>query len=325
MATYLLFATAALILAFILDLIIGDPPRWPHLIRGFGWLIQKLEKALYSQNNKKLAGAELVVLTLVIGTGLPMMILVASWSLSPWVYLVVEALLCWQLLAVKSLRVESGLVGKALDSGDILKARHALSMIVGRDTADLDEEGILRATVETIAENSADGVTAPLFYLAFGGASLGCLFKATNTMDSMVGYKNERYQEFGSAAAHLDDVLNYIPARLCALLMVVASALTGLDSKQAWRIWRRDRHNHASPNSAQSESVMAGALGIRLAGPAVYKGITLDKPWIGDDLRSIVKKDVKTAQRLLLVTAILSLTIALCVRIVIWCLIYIVL
>lgn len=322
MATFLVFAAGALVLGFVLDLLVGDPAGWPHLIRGFGWLIGRFERLFYRNENKRVAGVLLVLATLLLTTGLPLLVLMGAWWVSPWVYLVVEGLLCWQLLAVRSLKVESRLVSRALEAGDLEGAREALAMIVGRDTAQLDEEAVVRATVETVAENSADGVCAPLFYIALGGAAAGCLYKATNTMDSMVGYKNERYERFGTAAARFDDVLNFLPARLCALLMVLASALVGLDWRGAWRIWRRDRRKHASPNSAQSESVMAGALGVRLAGPTAYGGTILEKPWIGDALRPLAIADVGRAHRLLFATAMLALAVGLVVRALLWCLVF---
>ena len=187
-------------------------------------------------------------------------------------------------------------------------------MIVGRDTQRLDDAGIARAAVETVAENASDGVAAPLLFILLGGGALGCLYKAVNTMDSMVGYKNERYRDFGRCAAEIDDVLNYIPARLCALTMIFASRLGGMDAGNAHRIWKRDRRNHASPNSAQTEAVMAGALRVRLAGDAVYKGVVTKKPYIGDDLRPIQAQDIRRAHKLLYITALLLLLAALIVR-----------
>lgn len=307
-------STAALAAGFLLDLLIGDPHGWPHLIRGFGRLIMVLEKLFYPMRNKRLGGTLLVVCIIIVCTGLPAAALCGAWQLSPWAYLALESLLCWQLLAVKSLRDESRAVYGALSQGNLPDARKAVSMIVGRDTAQLDETGVTRAAVETVAENTADGVAAPLLYIMLGGAALGCFCKAVNTMDSMVGYKNERYLDFGRFAARLDDVLNFIPARLCALVMIVAAWVTGLNAKGAYRIWRRDRRNHASPNSAQTEAVMAGALGIRLAGDAWYFGTLHKKPTIGDDVRSIEAKDICRAHWMLYATAVLLLLLALIFR-----------
>lgn len=304
----------ALCLGVLLDLIAGDPQGWPHLVRGMGRLISALERLLYPLPNRRLGGVILATTTAAVCALLPAGLLWGAWRLSPLLYLLLESLLCWQLLAVKSLRVESDRVYKALAAGDLPGARRAVSMIVGRDTQALDEAGVTRAAVETVAENTADGVAAPLFYLMLGGAPLGCLYKAVNTMDSMVGYRNERYLDFGRAAARLDDVLNFVPARLCALFMVFAAGLLGLDRKNAWRVWRRDRRNHASPNSAQTEAVMAGALGVRLAGNAYYFGRLHEKPYIGDALRPIGPEDIRRAHRLLYLTAALLLLTTLIVR-----------
>lgn len=311
---FIVLSTAALTAGFLLDLLIGDPHGWPHLIRGFGSLIAALEKLFYPMRNKRLGGVLLVVCALLVSTGLPAAALFGAWQLSPWAYLALESLLCWQLLAVKSLRDESHAVYDSLSQDNLPGARRAVSMIVGRDTAQLDEAGVARAAVETVAENTADGVAAPLFYMMLGGAALGCFCKAVNTMDSMIGYKNERYLDFGWFAARLDDVVNFIPARLCALAMVVAAWLTGLNAKGAYRVWRRDRRNHASPNSAQTEAVMAGALDVRLAGDAWYFCTLHKKPTIGDDVQPIEAADIRRAHRMLYATAILLLLLALIFR-----------
>ena len=194
-----------------------------------------------------------------------------------------------------------------LKEKDLPGARRAVSMIVGRDTAHLDEAGVTKAAVETVAENTSDGVIAPMFYLMIGGPAAGWIYKAVNTMDSMVGYKNERYRFFGTAAARLDDILNYLPSRLSALLMIAAGALLKLDARGAYRIWRRDRRNHASPNSAQTESVMAGALNLQLAGDAFYFGKLTKKKTIGDDIRRIAPEDIPRANRLMLTASVLGL------------------
>jgi adenosylcobinamide-phosphate synthase len=314
MACYLIYASAALCTGFVLDLAVGDPKGWPHLVRGMGALITRLERALYRYPNKRKSGVRLVVFTLLICTALPAAVLILSWYISPWLYFAVETILCWQVLSVKSLRAESESVAGALQKPDLDGARRALSMIVGRDTAALDEAGITRAAVETVAENTSDGVVAPLFYLMLGGAPLGCLYKAANTMDSMVGYKNERYLDFGRCAAKADDVLNFIPSRLAAILMIAAAGLCRLDAKNAATVWRRDRRNHASPNSAQTEAVTAGALRIRLAGDAYYFGELQEKPWIGDDLRPVEAEDIHRAHRLLYATAVLLLLLCLAER-----------
>lgn len=214
--------------------------------------------------------------------------------------------MCYQMLATKSLKSESMKVYEPLVKHDIEKARYAVSMIVGRDTQSLTEEGVTKAAVETIAENTADGIIAPMFYMAIGGAPLMFLYKGINTMDSMLGYKNDRYLNFGRYAAKLDDVVNFLPARISGWLMIAASYLCGLNGKKAYKIYVRDRFNHASPNSAQTEAVMAGALGVLLAGNAYYFGKLYEKPFIGDADRDIVPEDIKRANMLLYATAALG-------------------
>ncbi len=314
MGEWLFFSGLALVAGFVLDAFLGDPKGWPHLIRFFGGVISYLEKVLYPLGNKRLAGRLLVVFTLSICGGLPTLLLVLFWKISPWLFLLLESLFSWQVLAARSLYDESLPVYEALMEQDLPKARKALSFIVGRDTENLDAAAITRAAVETVAENTADGVAAPLFYLTLAGAPLACLYKAVNTLDSMVGYRNKRYEEFGSCAARLDDLANFIPARLCALVMIPASALAGLSARNAWRIWRRDRLKHASPNSAQTEAVMAGALGIELAGDAWYFGQLKRKPGIGDALRPIEAEDIRLAHRVLFITTLLLFLLSILLR-----------
>lgn len=310
----LLYSAIALASGFILDLILGDPKGWPHLIRAFGAVISALEKRLYPLKNKRLGGVLLVLFSVWICAGIPCILLYFALKLSPYAYCALETLFVWQLIAAKSLRVESRAVYDELKKGDIAAARRSVSMIVGRDTQNLDEAGVTRAAVETVAENASDGVAAPLLFITLGGAPLGCLYKAVNTMDSMVGYKNEKYIDFGRAAAKLDDVLNFIPSRLCALVMILAAKLCRMDSGGAYKIWRRDRKNHASPNSAQTEAVMAGALGVRLAGDAHYFGVLHKKPYIGDDRRPIEIDDILLSNRLLYATTLILFILALVFR-----------
>ena len=222
--------------------------------------------------------------------------------------------MCWQILATKSLKDESMKVYTALESGDLEKSRHAVSMIVGRDTARLDDTGVTRATVETVAENTSDGVVAPMLFLALGGAPLGFFYKAVNTMDSMLGYVEPPYKNIGLVPAKMDDAANFIPSRLSALLMIAAGFLLGFDAKNGWQIFRRDRFNHASPNSAQTESVCAGLLGVRLAGDAWYHGVLHQKKYIGDDTRDITHRDILLACRLLYMTAFLNLLLCVFVK-----------
>lgn len=311
---FILYSGMALIIGFLLDLLIGDPMGWPHIVRGFGALIAGLEKLLYPMKNKHLAGDILVVLVLFICTVIPVILVYFTYRWSPFAYLVLESLLCWQILAVKSLKVESRKVYTALEESDLEKARQEVSMIVGRDTESLDEAGVTRAAVETVAENASDGVGAPLFYMMLGGAALGCFYKAANTMDSMVGYQNERYLDFGRCAAKLDDVLNFIPARLSAWIMIFSAKLCGMDHRNAKRIYLRDRRNHASPNSAHTEAVMAGALGLRLAGDAWYFGKLHKKPYIGDETHPIEPKDILRSHRILYAMAVIFLLLALIER-----------
>ena len=197
----------------------------------------------------------------------------------------------------------------ALQSGDLEKSRYAVSMIVGRDTARLDDAGVTRAAVETVAENTSDGIVAPLIYLAIGGAPLGFFYKAVNTMDSMLGYVEPPYKNIGLIPAKADDVANFLPARISALFMLAAGWLLGMDGKNGWKIFRRDRFNHASPNSAQTESVCAGLLGLQLAGDAWYHGVLHKKKFIGDPLREIEHEDIPRACRLLYGTALLALAL----------------
>ena len=317
MKDWIFWNMMALLLGVVMDAVVGDPENLIHMVQLVGFVITLLEDAFYKHRyHRVFFGGLLVVLTLLICGGIPFLLLWLMWKLfHPLLYMLWAGVLCWQCLAAKSLRDQSDLVRTALEEHDLEKARKMVGRIVGRDTNALDEAGVARAAVETVAENTSDGVIAPLFYLAIGGPVLGCLFKAVNTMDSMIGYKNDKYIEFGRVAAKLDDVVNYIPARLAALEMILAAKLCGFDAKNAFRIWRRDRQNHASPNSAQTESVVAGALGVRLAGPAVYFGKTLDKPYIGDDQREVEPEDIRRTQRMMFTAAGVMLVLALAVMV----------
>lgn len=302
----------ALLIGFCLDLLLGDPHWAPHPVRAIGALIAGLEKGLRrlfpkSPAGELTGGVVLVLLTLAIPTGLTVLLLWACRLVSPWLALAVESLLSYQLLATKSLAAESRKVYDALKTGDLDKARYAVSMIVGRDTASLDEAGVARAAVETVAENASDGVIAPLIFLAIGGAPLGMFYKAANTMDSMVGYKNDKYLYFGRAAAKFDDILNFFPARIAGVLMCLGSTAAGYDGKNAWRVFKRDRKNHKSPNSAHTEAACAGALQLRLAGPNFYFGKLVEKPYIGDDQRPIEPLDILRSGRILYATAFFAL------------------
>lgn len=309
---------------FILDLLLGDPHFLWHPVRGIGKLIEWTEKLLRrslrireareaDKGKKRLAGVLLVGIVLFLSTGIPVLLLWGAWRIHPWLKTALECMMCYQLLAMKSLRVESMKVYDALKTGDLEQARRAVSMIVGRDTDRLDEEGVTRAAIETVAENTSDGVIAPLVYLLAFGAAGGFFYKAVNTMDSMVGYKNDKYCYLGTAAARLDDVLNFLPARLAAVMMIPAAGLLGLDAKKAAAVFVRDRYRHASPNSAQTEAVCAGALHIQLAGDAWYFGKQYHKPTIGDNDRPVEPEDIRRANRLLYVTSFLVLALGLLV------------
>lgn len=304
----------ALTLGFILDFVFGDPMWLYHPVCAIGNLIAFLEKKIRrifpdSEKGQLAGGCLEVVLVCLISFGIPLGILCGVYSFSSLAGLVLETFWCYQLLAAKSLKTESMRVYDALCHGTTADARLAVSMIVGRDTSELTDEGVTKAAVETIAENTSDGVIAPMFYMAVGGAPLMFLYKAINTMDSMLGYKNEKYLYFGRCAAKLDDAANFLPARISGWLMTAGAFFVGLSAKNAFHIFRRDRRKHASPNSAQTESVMAGALGVQLAGNACYFGKVYEKPFIGDRLRSIEPEDIKRANRLMYATGVLGLAV----------------
>ena len=304
----------ALILGFFLDLLIGDPHGFLHPVVLIGKLIDVTEKGMRkifpkTVRGENFAGAAIWLIVVIVSTALPALLLWLAYGVSRWLGLALETIMCAQILATKSLRQESMKVYQALQTGDLEKARHAVSMIVGRDTQRLDEAGVARAAVETVAENTSDGIIAPMLFLAIGGAPLGFFYKAVNTMDSMLGYVEMPYKNVGLVPAKMDDLFNFLPARISALLMLAAGALLGMDGKNGWKIFKRDRYNHASPNSAQTESVCAGLLGLRLAGDAWYHGVLHKKKYIGDPLREIEPEDIPKACRLLYATAFLGLVV----------------
>ena len=306
----------ALFGGFLLDLLVGDPHWMPHPIRLIGSVIAKCSKwnrAELKKGEQFWRGMAMTILVVCLTAVVAAAILVAGYWLHQFAGCIIEGIMTYQILATKCLKVESMKVYEALKKNNLEGARYAVSMIVGRDTQVLDDTGVAKAAVETVAENTSDGVIAPLIYLAIGGPILGFMYKAINTMDSMVGYKNDKYMYFGRCAAKLDDVVNYIPARISALLMIAVSFLPGkaYDGKGAWRIWRRDRRKHASPNSAQTEAVCAGSLGVQLAGDASYFGKIVKKPTIGDAHRPVEYEDIKRANGLLYRTAILCECLAL--------------
>ena len=319
MIKWLTLQTGALIVGFIIDFFVGDPHFIPHPVVAIGKLISLFDRKLRRGNSNPQdvsRGVITVISVALISTVIPALVLWGMWAIHPIAYFVVEAIACWQLIAARQLLREGRKVQRKLEAGDIEGARYAVSMIVGRDTDVLDDKGICRAAVETVAENTSDGVIAPLFYIILFGAAGGFFYKSINTMDSMLGYKNEKYLYFGRAAALTDDVVNFIPARISAVLMVLSAPLCGLSMKRAWKVFRRDRFKHASPNSAQTESVCAGALGVRLAGDAIYGGVLHKKEYIGDPVREIEPKDITRAGWLMYISSCILIIIGALLRLV---------
>ena len=328
MREYLILHTIALLTGILLDLLIGDPISLPHPVRAIGKLTAYLEKLLYREKkafSQVIRGALLFVLTVMITFLAASLIVYVSYRLGKVWFVISESVLTFYCLAAKNLKDESYKVYDRIRDHDVDGARKCLSMIVGRDTDALDEAGIIRAAVETVAENASDGVIAPLLYTAVGGPVLGMCYKAVNTMDSMIGYKNTRYEYFGKVAARADDLANLVPSRISAISMIAASYILGLftksyDAKRSVHIWIRDRYRQKSPNSGQTESVCAGALGVRLLGDAFYNGKIVRKPHIGDDLRPVEAEDIKRAVRLMYLTeavctvAVLSVALILIFR-----------
>ena len=307
---------------FLLDLMLGDPEWFPHPVVMMGRVIVRLEKVLRGSfsdtpEGRRRAG---MVLAAVLPAGtffIALLIIKIAGFIHPSLGYTAAGIWCWQALAMCCLKKESENVRRKLVSGTLAEARKAVGRIVGRDTGELSDAGVTRAAVETVAENFSDGEIAPLFYMLIGGAPLALAYKAVNTMDSMVGYKNEDYIDFGRAAAKLDDAANFLPSRLAAILLIAAAPLVGLDGKNAFRIWRCDRRKHASPNSAQTEAAMAGALHVQLAGPASYFGERVEKPYIGDPDRPIEPEDIRRANRLMYAAGFLGILVMGAVRLII--------
>ena len=311
-------AVAVLAVAFILDLVLGDPAWLPHPVVAIGRAIAWLEKVLrrvfpQTPRGEVEAGAVLVVLICLAAFFSTFLLLHLLARLDHRLAFVAECYLGYQLLATRCLADAAEKVFEPLARGDLAAARQAVGMIVGRDTAELSEAGVARATVETVAENASDGVVAPLLYMAIGGLPLAMLYKAINTMDSMIAYKNDKYLHFGRVAARLDDIANFLPARITARLMVHAADLCRLDSKNAWKIYLRDRGKHTSPNAGHPESACAGALGVQLGGDSIYFGKVVHKPTLGDPLRDIEPADIRRSKRLLYATALVAL---------VWCIVF---
>lgn len=309
----------AILVGFILDSIVGDPNWLPHPIIFIGKLISLLEKNLIkifpkSPKGKFWAGVFLWIVTVTLCFVIPFSILLGLKAISPWLKIVLESFWCFQIFASKSLEREADKIKKLVEKGDLEGARKALSMVVGRDTAYLSEKEILKAVIETVSENTTDGVISPLFYLAIGGAPLGFLYKGVNTLDSMVGYKNDKYIELGKFSAIADDCFNYIPARITGFTMVLSSFLTGLKGKKAFNIMIRDHKKHASPNGGWTEATTAGALGISLGGDSYYFGKLYKKAILGDDLKEVETKDVEKTCKLMWVTSIFLIFISILIR-----------
>jgi len=302
----------AILVGFVMDCILGDPAKLPHPVCLIGKCISVFEKALrkrFSQTERGAvaAGRMMVVLIVLLSGAAPFGILYLCRRVSPWLYFVVCCIMSWQILAAKCLKTEAEKVRACLERGDLAAARKQVGMLVGRNTESLTGMQIVKAAVETVAENTSDGVIAPLFWMILGGPVAGFVYKAINTMDSMVGYKNDQYLYFGRCAAKLDDAANYIPARLSGLGMIAAAALIGFDGRNAARIWKRDRRKHASPNSAQTESACAGALHLQLGGSACYFGKLHEKPFIGDPDRTAEPEDISRSCRLMYGTSLFLL------------------
>ena len=313
------FSPAALVFGYLLDFALGDPERLPHPIRWTGRLISTLEKQLRklpaTPRWEKAAGVLLVLLTVSIVYGAALLVLCISYEISQYLCFAVSTLLVWTGLSARSLGDEAKGVLKAFDNGGIEAARKRLSRIVGRDTASLDSKDVLRATTETVSENTSDGVVAPLFFLAIGGPALMMAYKAVNTLDSMVGYKNARYVSFGWFAARLDDVANYIPARIAGALAVSASFILGYNWLSSMRIMLRDGRKHPSPNAGVIEAAFAGSLGVRFGGPSSYFGAESVKPFIGDEARQFEPSIVLSAVRLMGTITFLMAGLTLAIRV----------
>lgn len=310
---------AAVFLGFLIDCVLGDPDNLWHPIMGIGSMISFWKKRLRqwfpnTQRGQLWAGVLLWFLVVMPSGVIPYAILYLAGLLHPLARFALETLFCWQIFAAKSLKIAALRVYHALKAGDLPLARKYVSWIVGRDTAELNEAQVTKAAVETVAENTSDGVIAPLCFLLLGGAPLGFAYKAVNTLDSMVGYKNEEFYYFGRFSAKMDDIWNFIPARLSGLLFVLCAKPAGLDAKGAWRCFRRDRLQHASPNSAQTEAACAGALDVQLAGNAYYFGKLYEKPTLGDGTRPIEPEDIVRTNRLMYWTSATAVVVLCAVR-----------
>lgn len=300
-----------MILAYAMDLIMGDPAWLPHPVKAIGGFAKKLELPLRNAvKNEQLAGIIFAIGIIGLAYSASFTIIHTAANFNEYLGFVLSTVFIYTSLAIKDLKVESMLVYKALEAGKIELARKNLSLIVGRDTEYLDNRDIIRATVETIAENTVDGIVSPIFYAFLGGAPLALAYKAANTLDSMVGYKNERYKYFGWAAAKIDDCLNFIPARLSGIILPIASWLAGLDVMGSFKVALRDCRKNPSPNSGIPEAAMAGALGIRLGGLNFYNSAAVAKPFIGEDKNALDISHIKKSIKVAYLSALLSMILA---------------
>jgi len=297
--------------AFVLDRLLGDPQHWPHPVRWMGSLIMLIQHAIRqrcrSDNALRIGGGVMWLVVVGVSWGVAWSVLALTQLIHPWLGWCVEVWMIYTTLAARCLADMAREVEQALRQGSLMASRETLAQIVGRDTSQLQPPQITRAVVETVAENTVDGVIAPLFFLLLGGAPLAIAYKAINTLDSMVGYKHEKYRAIGMVSARLDDVANFIPARLSWLLLSAAALLSGQHAAGAFRIGFRDRRNHSSPNCAWPEGTVAGALGVRLGGPNDYFGERIDKPWIGDERRAIALEDIPRTIRMMWLASLLAL------------------
>lgn len=298
-----------ILLAVLLDLLMGDPRWLPHPVRLIGRLIAFLENPLRRITSSQRFNGGLLAVTVIAATGGVTfgVLRFAAW-IDPLAADIVSALFIYTALSIRDLGKHGMDVYRALKSGNLAAARAKVAWLVGRDTDVLDETGVVRAAVESVAENTVDGVIAPLFFAALFGPVGAMMYKAVSTLDSMVGYKNEKYYHFGWAAARLDDVANFLPARLCAPLMAIGAWLTGNRPMQAWRICLRDRRHHASPNSGIPEAAMAGALGVQLGGPLFRQGIRIELPTLGDALNPLETRHILQANYIMLAVSLAAVT-----------------
>lgn len=318
-----LWILCSVVVGFILDFLFGDPVKIPHPIIFIGKLISTMEKFLRNKfpatpDGEKKAGIVLAVSVPAVSFIISATVLFIAYKIHFILWFIVHTFWAFQIPASKCLADESRKVYIKLKEKDLDGARKQLSYLVGRETSELSEEEVIKACVETVAENTSDGVTAPLFYLMLGGVPLAFFYKAVNTLDSMVGYRNEKYEYFGKASAIFDDILNFIPSRICGLCMVSASFFCGENSSNSLRIFKRDRKNHLSPNSAQTESAVAGALGIQLGGTHIYFGKAVEKPTIGDNMRNAEPDDIIKTNRIMMTASFISLFIFVLLRIIVF-------